>query len=143
MITKIGRLAMIRNLILIVGALMILLSSGAAQAGDLSYECTIKHVNNLNPKGMLIVSYWEKQFKNEFFSVSRETGQIDGAILTTAFADETRLVHPGSAKEPFKSIAEFYGQFQVIEIQEFRKGSNKPFFASSAGKAEILTGICN
>jgi hypothetical protein len=39
-------------------------------------------------------------------------------------------------------VAEFEGQIQVIEIQEFNKKSKKPFVAISMGGAGIVTGMC-
>lgn len=116
--------------------------SSMAEAGDLSYECVIKHVYKLTDDGLLEISGWQNQFQGNSFTISRETGTIAGKVLTTVFAEETRVVNFGSNENSFKAIADFKDQFQLIEIQEFKKGTQKPFIASSMGGAGIITGIC-
>ena len=112
------------------------------QAGDLTYDCVIKQVYDVNDVGELKASGWQSQFEGDKFSVSRETGKIIGKTLTTVFAKETRVVNFGYKANSFKALAEFEGQIQLIEIQEFKEGVEKPFIASSMGGAGIVTGIC-
>ena len=113
-----------------------------SKAGDLSYDCVIKQVYDVDDMGNLEVSGWQKEFKSNKFTVSRETGKITGQTLTTVLAKNTRVINIGSNENSFKSVAEFEGQFQLIEIQEFKKGIKKPFVASSMGGAGIVTGTC-
>ncbi len=112
-------------------------------SGDLSYNCVIKKVYDVNETGELVASSFESEFKGSKFSVSRETGRIIGNTLTTVLAKETRVINYGSNENSFKAIAEFESQFQLIEINEFKKDNKKPFIASSMGGAGIVTGICN
>ncbi len=112
------------------------------EAGVLRYECVIKKVYDVNDAGMLEISSFQSQFEGNKFSVSRETGKIVGQTLTTILSKNTRVINYGSKENSFKALAEFEGQIQVIEIQEFREGNEKPFVASSMGGAGIVTGIC-
>lgn len=121
-------------------SLFLLVSTSSAS--DLTYNCGITKVYDVNDTGELVSSGFENQFKGKKFSVSRETGKIIGDILTTVLAKETRVVNFGSNESSFKAVAEFEGQFQLIEIQEFKKGVKKPFIASSMGGAGIVTGMC-
>ena len=116
--------------------------ASASNAGDLSYDCIIKQVYDVDDKGSLEATGWQKDFKNNKFTVSRETGKITGQTLTTVLAKNTRVINKGSKENSFKAVAEFEGQIQLIEIQEFKKGIKKPFVASSMGGAGIVTGTC-
>ncbi|MBW1994378.1 MAG: hypothetical protein JRI77_07985 [Deltaproteobacteria bacterium] len=111
-------------------------------AGELTYECVIKHVYVLNDSGRLETSAFENQFKGGSFSVSRETGKILGETLTTAVAKGTRVVNHGDKENSFRAVADFGERLQLIEIQEFKQGKAKPFVASSMGGAGIVTGLC-
>ncbi len=113
-----------------------------SEAGDLSYDCVIINVYDIDDSGVLKTSGWQEQFKGDKFSVSRKTGKIEGQTLTTVLAKNTRVINHGSKKNSFKAVAEFEGQIQVIEIQEFKEDSKKPFVATSMGGAGIVTGIC-
>ena len=62
-------------------------------------------------------------------------------------AEKTWVVTFGSVENSFKAAAEFEvaqgnRQIQVIEVQEFRRASVKPFVALSMGGAGIVTGLC-
>ena len=52
-------------------------------AGELAYTCKVVHVYDLDDGGTLKASNWEKQFKNNEFSVSRVTGEIIGMVIPT------------------------------------------------------------
>jgi len=106
------------------------------------YQCTIKHVYGLSNSGYLNTSNWVEEFKGNEFVVKKDTGDIIGKTLTTINANKSVVINPGSDKNSFKAIAYFNNQVQVIEIQEFKKGKEKPFVASSMGGAGIVTGIC-
>ena len=113
-----------------------------SEAGNLTYNCVVKEIYDINDAGELEISKWKNRFVGDKFSVSRETGKIGGKTLTTALAKETRVVNFGSSENSFKAIAEFDGQFQLIEIQEFKDGAKKPFIALSLGGVGVITGIC-
>ena len=115
-------------------------SSAAAESS--SYSCIINHVYSLSDNGVLNTSYWQKDFEGGEFTVLKNTGVIKGQTLTTIKANEIRGINPGSDKNTFKAIAYCKDQFQLIEIQEFKSGKNKPFIASSMGGAGIVTGTC-
>ncbi len=113
-----------------------------SQGGELSYACVINNVYDIDDEGVLETSGWQEQFKGDKFAVSRDAGKIIGQTLTTALAKNTRVINYGSEESSFKAVAEFEGQIQVIEIQEFNKKSKKPFVAISMGGAGIVTGMC-
>ena len=86
--------------------------------------------------------------KKNSFSVSRETGALIGnsATLDTSLAKSTRVIISRSKENSFRAVADF-GDFkrgthpyQFIEIEEFQKGSKKPFVLM--GGLGIITGIC-
>lgn len=80
--------------------------------------------------------------EGDSFSVSRITGEIIGDWIPTILAKSTRVVNKGSKENSFKAVADFGEQIQVLEIQEFRQGSIKPFVAFSMGGVGIVTGMC-
>ena len=122
--------------------LFLVLLSAVSEAGGLSYDCVIKNVYGIDGAGALKASSMQHQFEGNKFSVSRETGRIIGQTLTTDIAKKVRVVNAGSDHNSFKAIAEFEGQIQVVEIQEFKKGAKKPFVATSMGGAGIVSGVC-
>ena len=111
-------------------------------AATLSYTCEVTNVYGLNDDGSLKVSGFDKGMKGSKFSVSRVTGEIIGQVVPTIVANSTRVINKGSSENSFKTVAEFDGQFQILEVQEFRKGDSKPFVSSSTGGAGIVTGLC-
>ena len=80
--------------------------------------------------------------KGGSFSVSRDTGKIIGEVVPTLMASSTRVVNHGSTKNSFKTVADFAGQVQVLEVQEFMHAVTKPFVALSMGGAGIVTATC-
>ena len=111
-------------------------------AATLSYTCEVTNVYGLNDDGSLKVSGFDKGMKGSKFSVSRVTGEIIGQVVPTIVANSTRVINKGSSENSFKTVAEFDEQFQILEVQEFRKGDSKPFVSSSMGGAGIVTGLC-
>lgn len=122
-------------------AVLLCLSQPAATA-PLAYTCEVLHVYDLADDASLKPSGFEKTMKDSSFSVSRVTGEIIGQVVPTLMATSTRVVNRGSTEDSFKTVADFEGQVQVLEVQEFRQGTTKPFIASSMGGAGIVTGMC-
>lgn len=136
----------------------LLVVSSASVAGELSYTCKVVHVYDLNDDGSLRISNFEKHCKGSQFSVSRVTGEIIGAPITTLLANSTKVINIGNKEYSFKSIAFFdavnkpfssggedsesTANIQVLEIQEFRDGDIKPFVAMSMSGVGIVTGLC-
>jgi hypothetical protein len=111
-------------------------------ADPLSYTCEVTHVYDLSENGSLKASTWEKEMKGSTITVSRATGEIIGKVVPTLMAKSTRVVNKGSKEKSFKAVADFGEQYQLLEVQEFREGTVKPFIASSMGGAGIVTGLC-
>ena len=111
--------------------------------GEIAYTCDVKHIYGLSDDGTIRVSgFFEEQMKGSAFSVSRISGEIIGEVIPTVLAKSTRVLNKGSKENSFKAVADFGGQYQILEIQEFKQGSVKPFVAFSMGGAGIVTGTC-
>lgn len=123
---------------------LLLYTCSTATAGEVSYNCEVQHVYNLEHDGTLIPSdsEWSKHFIGEFFTVSRVTGEIIGDVVPTLLTTSTRIINKGSKDWAFRAVADFEDAYQLIEIQEFRVSETKPFLASSMGGAGIVTGLC-
>ena len=121
---------------------LILTYPSTAQCGTLSYTCTVLNVYKVDKNHGLKHSIWQKDFKGSQFSISRTDGQIIGEVLPTLKARKTYIFNPGSSENSFKAGADFSGQFQLIEVQEFVDSEEKPFVAMSMGGAGVVTGVC-
>ena len=130
-------------------AVLLLCIGGAASAGEFAYACEVTHVYHVADDGSLKrLPAMEKVMREQSFSVSRETGMLNGNSLTldTSRAKSSRVLTRGSTKNSFTAVADF-GPFengthpyQYIKIQEFLKGAAKPFVVM--GEVGIVTGIC-
>ena len=130
---------------LIIGLVFFLsvsLTCYSAIGGELAYTCEVIHVYALADDGSLQTSSMEKEFRGNQFSVSRVTGEIIGYVVPTLLAKATRVINQGNHEYSFKAIADFGNQVQLIEVQEFAQGQQKPFIATSMGGAGIVTGVC-
>lgn len=116
--------------------------TGNAVSGEVSYTCQVSHIYALSEKAVLEISALEKEMKGSSFTVSRVTGEIIGEVVPTIMAKSTRIISHGSKDNSFKTISDFDEQVQVLEVQEFRSGTVKPFISSSMGGAGIVTGTC-
>ena len=72
-------------------------------ASELSYTCKIVNVYEIDEKGSLRTSNWDKQFKDSEFSVSRVTGEIIGEVMPTLLAESTEVIHKGNKEYSFKT----------------------------------------
>ena len=126
----------------LVSTAILLLICTNLNAATLSYTCEVTNVYGLNDDGSLKVSGFDKGMKGSKFSVSRVTGEIIGQVVPTIMANSTRVINKGSSENSFKTVADFGEQFQILEVQEFRKEDSKPFVSSSMGGAGVLTGLC-
>jgi len=125
-----------------ISSILIIFVNVCAMAGELSYTCEVKHIYDLSSEGSLKPSGFEKQMKGSSFSVSRVTGEIIGEVIPTLLAKSTHVVNKGSKEYSFRAVADFDNQFQIIVVEEFKKGALKPFVSSSMGGAGIVTGLC-
>lgn len=116
--------------------------TNSVNAGPVSYDCVINKVQGLDSEGDLQDSFFGSDLLGEHFAVSRADGTIIGPGLTTVLATQTIVINAGVGGNSFKSIALFDGQAQIIEIQEWREGTEKPFIAMSMGGAGLVTGLC-
>jgi len=132
-------------------------TASSSFAGRFSYTCVISHVYDLDNKGGLEKSSFHDQAKGSQFSVSRLSGVIIGPYLTTELGT-TSVVNSGSEDYSFKAVAlfdsvnkplsngdethEYTSKVQVIEVQEFVEGEEKPFIALSMSGVGLITGVC-
>jgi hypothetical protein len=132
----------VRLLVQATCSIALLALSQGASAAEQSYTCEVLRVYDLADDASLEVSGFQKTMKGGTFSVSRVTGEIIGQVVPTLMAASTRVVDRGSAENSFKAVADFEGQVQVLEVQEFKQGNTKPFIALSMGGAGVVTGTC-
>ncbi len=92
---------------MIIACFVLFFTSSTSVAGELHYTCKVSHVYALSDDGSLKISVWEKTMKGSVFSVSRVTGQIIGAPLTTELANSTKVINIGNEEYYFKTIAFF------------------------------------
>ena len=130
-------------------AVLFLSTSGCAAAAEFAYACKVSHVYSLANSGSLETRpALEKIMKKHSFAVSRETGALTGnsTTLDTSRAKSTRVINRGSIENSFAAVADFGAfengthPYQYIQIQEFLKGTVKPFVVM--GEVGIVTGIC-
>jgi hypothetical protein len=130
---------------------LFLFLNGTALAGDLDYTCKIAQVYHLKEIGTLETApeaITDKDVKKESFTISRETGAIVGKTseLDTKSAKSTTVIHRGSEESSFVAVADFgisksgTHAYRVIKVEEYRKGSGKPFVAM--GDLTIVSGTC-
>lgn len=129
-----------------------------AFASELAYTCEVVNTYSLKDDGSLGASVWDKDYKGKEFSISRITGEIVGLVIPTVLANSTKVINKGNDEYSFKAIAVFDSvnkpfssgnedsesttNIQLLEIQEFQDGEEKPFVAVSMSGAGIVTGIC-
>ena len=132
-------------------AVLCLCLNGNAAASEIDYTCRVGHVYHLQALGTLTTapeSELEKNMRKNPFTISRETGAVAGksSTLDTSSAKSTLVIHRGSAESSFEAVADFgvfksgTHPYQVIKVEEYQRGSEKPFVAM--GDLEIITGIC-
>lgn len=125
--------------------------TGTAVAGDLDYTCKIAQVYHLKEIGTLEntpESLTDKDVKKDSFTILRDTGAITGKAseLDTKSAKSTSVIHKGSEDSSFVAVADFglsksgTHAYRVIKVEEYRKGSAKPFVAM--GDLTIVSGTC-
>ena len=148
---------MVRSRNFAVGLLIVFFNS-AVLGGELAYTCRIEHIYDVNDQGKLETSWLNAKAKGSQFSVSRVSGAIVGPHLTTLLANSTKVINFGSEDYSFKTVAYFdavdklfstgeetsehTGKVQVLEVQEFIMGKQKPFIAMSMSGSGIIGGIC-
>ena len=141
---------MIRIQIIAITTISLFLT-GTAVAGEIDYTCKIAQIYRLKEIGTLETSpesVMDKDVKKESFTISRETGAITGKAseLDTKLAKSTAVIHKGSEDSPFVAVADFglsksgTHAYRVIKIEEYSKGSAKPFVAM--GDLTIVSGTC-
>jgi len=116
--------------------------SSAAHAGKYTYECEIKQLYDIDDAGSLQISAEQGAIVDRKFTVSRISGEIQSETLSSIPSTNTHVMIYGSNEYSFKSVAAYHGQYQLLEVLEFREGIKKPFILSSMDRAVIVTGLC-
>ena len=136
---------------IVVAVWVALFSGTTVGAGTAEYTCTITQTYQLKEIGELEAPSEENREKirpRPTFTISRETGMIVGkeSELDTRLAKATVVIHKGSKESSFVAVADF-GEtqsgtraYRVIRIEEYKKGSEKPFVAMR--DLDIATGTC-
>ena len=111
-------------------------------AAPLYYDCVVHHSYGLAADGELVSEENGNGFVGSAFHVNRITGEISGTLTHTRGADSTRILHRGNSDTPFKSIAEFNGDLQLLIINEAAEGAEKAFVINTGGGTGIQSGVC-
>jgi hypothetical protein len=110
----------------------LLVSSGAALAGDTHYNCVIISASQLTEKGTLDSHRSLKSTLGEKFTVDRMTGRVIGGPLDNSQM-KIELIDKGSNEMSFQAFAQAQARTHTthIEIQEFVRSSEKPFVGTT------------
>jgi hypothetical protein len=113
-------------------------------AGTTHYECVVASAMQLNESGMTEATFLTKKFVGASFTVDRESGRIIGGPLDNAKM-KTDVVDRGTSEMSFQAFSRSspLSHTTHIEVQEFVRGPNKPFVATTTVYYPgIYTGRC-
>jgi hypothetical protein len=114
-------------------------ASAVCHGADLDYQCVITQELHLEAGGSL------KRFAKpinigERFAVDRDTGRVTGGPFMRSAITRTTLVHRGGNATAFKAIYTQLGDVEVLQVEEFAPGKDKPFVAVTL--LTVLAGVC-
>ena len=105
-----------------------------------AYECTVGNSSvKLGVGGEL--SRWTFR-KGEKFVVDKQSGRMLGALSNHNAFGNPKVIDRGSEDQAYKVITVFepFTEINVLYVQEFRDGENKPFSFTDGGRT--YTGLC-
>jgi hypothetical protein len=125
-------------------ALVLLPVAMPVLTADDHYVCTISVEYALTQDGRLQQSNWSERVKGQRFVVDRLTGSIRGNFITTAGADNVKVVDRGSSQNSYKSYWTHprlaSAPLGYLEIRTF-EGAKPPFLV--VNNSGTYTGICD
>ena len=123
----------------IVVAAILASASAVCHGTDLDYHCVITEVLHLEAGGAL-KRYAKPIDIGERFAIDRDTGRVTGGPFMHSAITKTTLVHPGGKATAFKAVYTQLGDVEVLQVQEFAPGNDKPFVAVTL--LTVLAGVC-
>ena len=107
------------------------------------FKCTVKEVYKLDESGKLITEAgFVTPDVGSGFIVNRQSGQITGNKITNTMSGVMPKVYDVLPKEnTFKTVTIYPYTIDYLEIQTYKKTSDKPFLYKGAF-GEIITGLC-
>ena len=103
------------------------------------YQCVITEELHFEAGGTL------KRFPKpinigERFAVDRDTGRVTGGPFMRSSITSTTVVHPGARATAFKAIYTQLDDVEVLQVEEFAPGNDKPFVALTL--LTVLAVVC-
>jgi hypothetical protein len=128
------------EIIVIIG----LITMSASAASSSAYKCHIKSLKSLNDSGELVDFLHDEafEFMKKEFVVDRDTGRMSGATTNHGPYGQPRVIDKGSGEQAYKAltIVEPFTTVDFLYVQEFAKGTKKPFFFVTGTKR--YSGLC-
>ena len=114
-----------------------------ANAGELTYECTVQNLYEQSDSGEIKLSpdIWQEIYDGQKFTVYKKTGLMSGDFDTSQLSD-SRVVNQGSSGNSFKAVNFTYDErkWLILEIKTHFESEKKPFIMLY--QLGILTGFC-
>jgi hypothetical protein len=107
-----------------------------------NYFCTIKAASEVNEAGSLAVRF-EKPYEGQSFSVSKETGVIQGALQNTLGGTPV-IIQPAGEDYSFKVFTKSstnHSDGYYLQVRDFKYANSKPFMFIQSGF--IFHGTCD
>lgn len=123
----------------VIAAAMIAGASAVCFAAPEDYQCVISEELTLRGDGSL--SRYAKPLNiGERFAVNRSTGEVVGGPFIRASITKTTLIDSGSSANAFKAVYITLSDAEILQIEEFAEGKEKPFVAVTL--LTVLSGVC-
>ena len=110
-----------------------------ALEGD-AYECVVGNTSVILGDGGELSRWTFRQ--GEKFIVDKQSGRMLGALSNHNAFGNPKVIDRGSEDQAYKVITVFepFTEINVLYVQEFRDGENKPFSFTDGGRT--YTGLC-
>lgn len=119
----------------------LLVLSSASVTAENNYFCTINAVSVVNENGTIVEEY-KRPYKDQSFSVSKETGVMKGD-LQNDLGGIPQIIQPVSNDYSFKvftkSVTNHVDGY-YLQIKDFKYAKSKPFMFIQSGF--IYHGLC-
>ena len=123
-------------------ALTLLIAAPLSDAKSPAYKCKVSAAHRLDNSGQLGVDQLYKAVVGQEIILDRVSGRLTGIVRNANASAAPQVLDPGSEAQSFKAITVFrpYVAVDFIEVMEYEKGSEKPFWFMSS--RTLLTGRC-
>ena len=120
-------------------AALLAAASTVCQCSPTDYQCVITEELHLEAGGAL-KPFTKPINIGERFAVDRDTGRVTCGPFMRSAITRTTLVHRGGNATAFKAIYTQHGDVELLQVEEFATGIEKPFVALIL--LTVLAGVC-